>query len=90
MTSWADVRALLVRTDGFYRPVVAATFAIDRAVYGVEPFGFGVTNLCLLLLGACALAYLATTLGLRPTTGVVASLACGRSTFTRSTWRCCG
>ena len=52
VTSWADVRALLVRTDGFYRPLVAATFAIDRAVYGVEPFGFGVTNLSLLLLGA--------------------------------------
>ena len=53
VTSWSDVRALLVRTDGFYRPVVAATFALDRAVYGVAPFGFGVTNLILLLLGAC-------------------------------------
>lgn len=71
VASWNDVRALLVRTDGFYRPVVAATFALDRAVYGLEPFGFGVTNFCLLLLGASALAYLATTLGLRTTTAVV-------------------
>jgi hypothetical protein len=71
VTSWADVRALLFRTDGFYRPVVAATFAIDRAIYGLAPFGFGVTNLILLLLGACALAYLSTSLGLRPTTAVV-------------------
>jgi hypothetical protein len=71
VTSWADLRALLVRTDGFYRPLVAATFAIDRAIYGVEPFGFGVTNLILLLLGAAALAYLGTTLGLPATTAVI-------------------
>jgi hypothetical protein len=71
VTSWNDVRALLFRTDGFYRPVVAATFAVDRAVYGLAPFGFGVTNLCLLLLGACALAYLAVSLGLRPAMAVV-------------------
>ena len=73
VTSWDDVRALLVRTDGFYRPLVAATFAIDRAVYGVEPFGFGVTNLVLLLFGAAAFAYLGTTLGLRATMAVVAA-----------------
>ena len=73
VTSWADVRAMLVRTDGFYRPLVAATFAIDRAVYGVEPFGFGVTNLALLVAGAFALAYLGTTLGLSPTAGVIAA-----------------
>ena len=73
VTSWADVRALLVRTDGFYRPLVAATFAIDRAIYGVEPFGFGVTNLLLLLLGAAVLAYLGTTLGLRTAPAVVAA-----------------
>jgi hypothetical protein len=73
VASWDDVRALLVRTDGFYRPVVAATFAIDRAVYGLEPFGFGVTNLCLLLLGAAALAYLGTTLGLRAGSSIVAA-----------------
>lgn len=73
VTSSADVRALLVRTDGFYRPLVAATFAIDRAVYGLEPFGFGVTNFLLLLLGAAALAYLGTTLGLRASVGVAAA-----------------
>jgi hypothetical protein len=71
VTSWSDARALLFRTDGFYRPVVAMTFALDRAVYGLEPFGFGVTNLCLLLLGASALAYLATLLGLRTVMAIV-------------------
>lgn len=73
VTSWSDLHALLFRTDGFYRPAVAATFALDRAVYGLEPFGYGVTNLALLLLGACALAYLAVSLGLRPTMAVVAA-----------------
>src|SRR5262245_1032734 len=71
VTSWSDVRALLVRTDGFYRPIVGMTFALDRAVYGLEPFGFGVTNLGLLLLGASALAYLGTTLGLRAAMALV-------------------
>jgi hypothetical protein len=71
VTSWTDLRALLFRTDGFYRPVVATTFALDRAVYGLAPFGFGVTNLILLLLGACALMSLATSLGLPATTAVV-------------------
>jgi hypothetical protein len=71
VTSWSDVHAMLFRTDGFYRPAVAATFALDRAVYGLEPFGYGVTNLILLLLGACALASLAVSLGLRATMAVV-------------------
>ena len=70
VTSWNDVRALLFRTDGFYRPVVAMTFALDRAAYGLEPFGFGVTNLILLLLGAAALAYLAMSLGLPVTMAI--------------------
>jgi|RhiMethySRZTD1v2_1073278.scaffolds.fasta_scaffold01654_15 hypothetical protein len=73
VTSWSDVRALLVRTDGFYRPIVGLTFALDRAVYGLEPFGFGVTNLCLLFLGASALAYLGTTLGLRTEMAIAAA-----------------
>jgi hypothetical protein len=73
VASWSDLRALLLRTDGFYRPVVGATFALDRALYGLEPFGFGVTNLCLLLLGAFALAFLATSLGLRAATAIAAA-----------------
>lgn len=71
VTSWSDARALMFRTDGFYRPVVAATFAVDRAIYGLEPFGFGVTNLLLLLVGASALAFLATSLGLPTTMAIV-------------------
>jgi len=73
VASWSDARALLLRTDGFYRPVVGATFALDRAVYGLEPFGFGITNLCLLLLGAFALAFLGTSLGLSAAAAVIAA-----------------
>jgi hypothetical protein len=71
VTSWSDVRALLTRTDGFYRPIVGMTFALDRAVYGLAPFGFGVTNLGLLVLGASALAFLGTMLGLRAAPAIV-------------------
>lgn len=73
VTSWSDVHALVFRTDGFYRPVVAATFAVDRHLYGLEPFGFGVTNLLLLVAGAAALVYLAISLGLRPAMAVAAA-----------------
>jgi hypothetical protein len=73
VTSWQDVRALVLRTDGFYRPLVAATFAVDRAAYGVEPFGFGVTNLLLLVAGAAALANLGVALGLGRSAAVVAA-----------------
>jgi hypothetical protein len=71
VTSWTDVRALLFRTDGFYRPVVATTFALDRAVHGLAPFGFGVHESDPAVARACTLGYLATSLGLRPTTAVV-------------------
>lgn len=63
--SWADVRALAFRTQGFYRPIVSASFALDRAVYGFQPLGYGFTNLALLLVDAFAVAWLARGLGYR-------------------------
>ena len=39
---------------GFYRPVVDYTFALDFAVYGAEPRGYGFTNLA--LYGCCVMA----------------------------------
>src|SRR4051794_26638572 len=64
LTSLQDARALALRSNGFYRPLVAASFAIDRAIYGVEPFGYGVTNLLLLIASAAALAWAARGIGL--------------------------
>jgi len=71
VSSWTDAKALMFRTDGFYRPVVGASFAIDRALYGLQPFGYGVTNFVLLLLATLALAFLAVSLGLNATSAVV-------------------
>jgi hypothetical protein len=47
-----DAAALLTRHNGFYRPLVSATFALNYAVSGMAPLAYGVTNLALLL--ACA------------------------------------
>jgi hypothetical protein len=73
VSSLADVRALVMRSNGFYRPLVAASFAIDRAVYGVEPFGYGVTNLLLVIGSAAALAWMARGIGLSAIASVIAA-----------------
>lgn len=44
-SEWAR---LLGRNTGFYRPVVAATFAADEIAFGMQPLGYGLTNLALL------------------------------------------
>jgi hypothetical protein len=73
VASWQDVRALAGRSNGFYRPLVAASFALDRALYGVEPFGYGVTNLLLLIASAAALAWAARGVGLTAMAAVIAA-----------------
>jgi len=62
----ADWAALLTRNTGFYRPVVAVTFALDELAFGMSPLGYGLTNLALLLACLFAIAGLARTLGLLP------------------------
>lgn len=47
-----DLGALFFKSNGFYRPVVALTFALDYAMFGVRPLGYGLTNL--LLAAGCA------------------------------------
>jgi hypothetical protein len=73
VTSLAEARALFLRSNGFYRPLVAASFAADRAIYGIEPFGYGVTNLLLLIASAAALAWAARGVGLSAMAAVVAA-----------------
>lgn len=59
-----DLVSLFGRNLGFYRPVVALTFAADYAVWGATPFGFALTNLALLLMSAGLLFLLARRFGL--------------------------
>ncbi len=72
--SWRDVAGVLDRSNGFYRPVVALSFAIDRSLYGLWSLGYGITNFALLVGCSLAVAGLARVLGLTP---LAASLAAG-------------
>jgi hypothetical protein len=75
VSSWQDLKELAFRTHGFYRPLVSASFAADRALYGLWPLGYGITNFCLLALSGLAVAWLATGLGLvRPAAIAVAAI----------------
>jgi hypothetical protein len=64
VSSWQDLKELAFRTHGFYRPLVSASFAADRAIYGLWPLGYGITNFGLLVLSTLAVAWVATGLGL--------------------------
>jgi hypothetical protein len=48
----SDLRGIFTGNVGFYRPVVTASFAIDRAMFGLRPLPYALTNFALLL--ACA------------------------------------
>jgi hypothetical protein len=75
VSSWQDLKELAFRTHGFYRPLVSASFAADRAIYGLWPLGYGLTNFGLLVLSTLAVAWVATGLGLiRPAAIAVAAI----------------
>jgi hypothetical protein len=63
--------ALLEPTGSWYRPLVMASFALDRALWGPSPFGFHLTNVLLHVAVAGCLGTLARAAGL----GAGASLA---------------
>ena len=43
---------------GFFRPVVSVSFAIDHALFGRQPLGYGLTNLAILLACVGTIAWL--------------------------------
>jgi hypothetical protein len=49
LTRATDIAQLFSRNIGFYRPLVAVSFAADSALFGNHPLGFGWTNLVLAL-----------------------------------------
>jgi len=64
----------LLRHDvGFYRPVVAATFAIDYLAFGLDPLWYGLTNFALLGAAAALLLAVGLKLGLPPECALVAA-----------------
>src|SRR5512143_1428909 len=60
----SDWAGLLARNTGFYRPAVAATFALNELAFGMKPLGYGLTNLALLVACLFAIASLARALHL--------------------------
>jgi hypothetical protein len=59
-----DAARVVTRSDGFYRPVVGLSFALDEWIGGRSPRIFGWTNVALALLAAAGLAAAATGAGL--------------------------
>ena len=74
MTGPADLLVPFTQAPDFYRPIVALSFAANQRLFGVEPLGYGLTNLALLLAAAVALGRLAIALGL-PRSGAFAAAA---------------
>lgn len=64
---------LFTANVGFYRPLVSISFAADHAVWGLEPFGYGLTNLAFLLADAALLFALARRFGLPPAAALLAA-----------------
>ena len=42
------VRLIAPGAPGFFRPIVSLTFSIDHALFGLDPLGYGLTNVALL------------------------------------------
>ena len=71
--SAADAFGLFTQDNGFYRPLVALTFAVNEALFGTWPPGYGLTNVMLALGCAASIAALGRSLGL--TRGASATMA---------------
>ena len=69
----ADVWRVFTSNVGFYRPVVALSFAVDFAVWGSTARGYGVTNLILCMATAWALYGLARQMQLSAAASLVAA-----------------
>lgn len=72
-SSLADVAALFTTNVGFYRPLVALSFAADYAVWDLNAFGYALTNLLLLVAAAALLMLLVRQLGLPMAAAVFAA-----------------
>ena len=60
----ADFAHLFVSDNGFYRPLVAVSFAVNEWMFGAAPLGYGLTNVALALGCAAAVAWLIRGVGL--------------------------
>ncbi len=70
--SLPDLAHLFTTNVGFYRPLVSTTFAVDHAIWGVNPWGYALTNVALFLADAVLLFLLARRLSLPPAAALFA------------------
>ena len=73
VASASQLPSLFTQNNGFYRPLVALSFALDRALFDLAPMGYGLTNALLLVLAALAIARLARALALPPAAAALAA-----------------
>ena len=73
VSSPQDIARIFSSHTGFYRPLVTLTFSADYALWGLQPLGYGITNL--ILAAACALLLyrLVRQLDLPPLAGLAAA-----------------
>jgi hypothetical protein len=64
---------LFTRHNGFYRPLVSASFALDERLFGMNAMAYGLTNLGLVVIAMAGIAWLAERLGLGWGFGLVAA-----------------
>jgi hypothetical protein len=82
--SLGDFFHLFRQDNGFYRPIVSMTFAVDEWLFGAHPLGYGVTNVLLALACCGAIVSLARGVGLpRGAAWLTASLWLLNFKFTR-------
>ena len=67
-----DVLRIFATNDGFYRPLVTASFAMDRAIWNLDPRGYALTNLVLLIADAGLLFLFARRLRVPPAAALFA------------------
>jgi len=63
---------LFGRDNGFYRPLVSLSFALDERVFGLEPYGYGLTNLALVIACMFGLYAMGRSLGMPRGTALLA------------------
>jgi hypothetical protein len=79
-----DFLHLFREDNGFYRPIVSATFAVDEWLFGAHALGYGVTNVVLALACCGAIVSLARAVGMaRGAAWLAASLWLLNFKFTR-------
>lgn len=61
---WTDLARAFAENVGFYRPLVTLSFSLDHALWGLNPAGYGMTNLVLCLADGALLYALAVRLHL--------------------------